>query len=208
MAVFLGHAAGKHPHVRGEDTRTIPASLLARETPPRAWGRPLQHPNPGASPRNTPTCVGKTEIEPDINHCNEKHPHVRGEDLVTQTSSTATLETPPRAWGRPKADSRPAFRCGNTPTCVGKTQVRAKDFMLQQKHPHVRGEDLRLLTPQVHHKETPPRAWGRLNVDTGTASVSRNTPTCVGKTKRRRCAATWGWKHPHVRGEDISAREA
>ena len=30
----------KHPHGRGEDIRSMAASTCARETPPRAWGRP------------------------------------------------------------------------------------------------------------------------------------------------------------------------
>ena len=70
----------KHPHVRGEDS-------LVQEYPPLAW----------------------------------KHPHVRGEDsgmtfrsapgrntptwrrgkTMEQQRDTVTMETPPRAWGRP-----------------------------------------------------------------------------------------------------------
>ena len=32
----------------------------------------------------------------------------------------------------------------------------------------------------------------------------RNTPTCVGKTFNESYSASEGWKHPHVRGEDLS----
>ena len=31
----------------------------------------------------------------------------------------------------------------------------------------------------------------------------RNTPTCVGKTRRRAEQAHRVWKHPHMRGEDL-----
>ena len=55
------HAGGqKHPHARGEDASSTPSRILARETPPRTWGRQN---GTGSSPvpgRNTPTHVGKT----------------------------------------------------------------------------------------------------------------------------------------------------
>ncbi|SMG66897.1 hypothetical protein BMETH_764_0 [methanotrophic bacterial endosymbiont of Bathymodiolus sp.] len=35
----------KHPHGRGEDSDTTVNSLKAKETPPRAWGRPTSPSN-------------------------------------------------------------------------------------------------------------------------------------------------------------------
>ena len=71
---------------------------------------------------------------------------------------------------------------GNTPTCVGKTEVEKGSTPSRQKHPHVRGEDLAPINTSLSSLETPPRAWGRLpNVDKS-ALLARNTPTCVGKT--------------------------
>ena len=37
-------------------------------------------------------------------------------------------------------------------------------------------------------------------------SNPRNTPTCVGKTCGQYDRGDDGWKHPHVRGEDMSTR--
>ena len=112
---------------------------------------------------------------------------------------------------------------GNTPTCVGKTEVEKGSTPSRQKHPHVRGEDdllgalFRRLggnTPTCVGKtilfhvenhidvETPPRAWGRLIDGISMLKAKGNTPTCVGKTSRDTCKRSSTRKHPHVRGED------
>ena len=71
----------------------------------------------------------------------EKHPHVRGEDCAIRLSFLHQVETPPRAWGRLIRDVADSWNAGNTPTCVGKTDVEASDGEHFWKHPHVRGED-------------------------------------------------------------------
>ncbi len=72
----------KHPHVRGEDPRPTVTGPISVETPPRAWGRRRIIVNDTPYTGNTPTCVGKTLlITPDTGSL-QKHPHVRGEDLV------------------------------------------------------------------------------------------------------------------------------
>ena len=93
-----------------------------------------------------------------------KHPHVRGENIVFPQGSRQTLETPPRAWGKP-------IRTNNT--CI---QI--------QKHPHVRGENCNSVCDAIKSLETPPRAWGKQGNKMIAKPMARNTPTCVGKTKR------------------------
>ncbi len=94
---------------------------------------------------NTPTCVGKTNLGLLAATYAQKHPHVRGEDAAIAAIVNAILETPPRAWGRRIVITKQSNRTRNTPTCVGKTNYRAYYNSLTQKHPHVRGEDLRSL---------------------------------------------------------------
>ena len=172
----------KHPHVRGEDP--LCAALH-------------QHDH-----GNTPTCVGKTLQDRASGLGKGKHPHVRGEDKRKQERSRRTLETPPRAWGRPEAALAASWLSGNTPTCVGKTAQRPFRHARRQKHPHVRGEDSRADALSGRAWETPPRAWGRLLPGPAHLHRCRNTPTCVGKT-RQHCRRMVAWrKHPHVRGED------
>ena len=50
----------KHPHGRGEDSRTAWVSSMSGETPPRAWGRLCPLGRIRRSAGNTPTGVGKT----------------------------------------------------------------------------------------------------------------------------------------------------
>ena len=91
----------KHPHVRGEDGMKAIGQPCEAETPPRAWGRQKAPHEEGHGGRNTPTCVGKTRRRPALSGRGEKHPHVRGEDEASDGHSSADMETPPRAWGRP-----------------------------------------------------------------------------------------------------------
>ena len=192
----------KHPHVRGEDQRTTAPMELVAETPPRAWGRHNRPISTSLVMRNTPTCVGKTEAEVVEGVPPWKHPHVRGEDAFFYGSSSPSLETPPRAWGRLEARNPASSGMRNTPTCVGKTITARKRCSKLQKHPHVRGEDLRSSAARRIVIETPPRAWGRLMVSCPLRASRGNTPTCVGKTYFSHIRGLHKEKHPHVRGED------
>ena len=76
----------------------------------------------------------------------------------------ATRETPPRAWGRLGSTLTGSGLARNTPTGVGKTPDSWGIADLLEKHPHGRGEDFGKFSCSTLHKETPPRAWGRLSV--------------------------------------------
>ena len=67
---------------------------------------------------------------------------MRGEDFLSGVLPPFLIETPPRAWGRLKVCMAAEPWSGNTPTCVGKTLQVAEAFGKEQKHPHVRGEDI------------------------------------------------------------------
>ena len=87
---------------------------------------------------------------------------MRGEDIFGGYVHAFVFETPPRAWGRHTfREAEEGYR-GNTPTCVGKTELAHGDEVREWKHPHVRGEDK---TPALY-----------------VLTMTGNTPTCVGKT--------------------------
>ncbi len=153
---------------------------------------------------NTPTCVGKTDLDLTYRAHHQKHPHLRGEDVVKRHADVVVPETPPPAWGRLPTYRACQLLSGNTPTCVGKTQTQDEFSFSGQKHPHLRGEDLQYLTGGLGSRETPPPAWGRLNRGAEPQIVPGNTPTCVGKTPKDRVALLSPRKHPHLRGEDFS----
>ena len=147
--------------MRGEDPVSYFFSPDVQETPPRAWGRHHRLSRNGEFTRNTPTCVGKTVNKTSEQILSEKHPHVRGEDLIQMTPILLSEETPPRAWGRHLLTASVSVSHGNTPTCVGKTLHRYRQKKAFGKHPHVRGEDSSDFFFKIASRETPPRAWGR-----------------------------------------------
>ena len=179
------HAAGKHPHVRGEDVAALVKLTPDVETPPRAWGRLVEGLAWAFATRNTPTCVGKTGSPSRASAGSQKHPHVRGEDNLFICHVMSSLETPPRAWGRRTFKDFYSIPNGNTPTCVGKTASNSRFIVFSRKHPHVRGEDITGEQLADAIAETPPRAWGRLFALATLAARFGNTPTCVGKTQSR-----------------------
>ena len=177
----------KHPHGRGEDSRSRRGGGLALETPPRAWGRHDVKKPDGRAEGNTPTGVGKTfTFDPDV-ASSWKHPHGRGEDPLVPLPINEEEETPPRAWGRLKRKQPTDDLDGNTPTGVGKTTASTTAAMNIKKHPHGRGEDACRQHPSAIPAETPPRAWGRLRQLSQWRACRGNTPTGVGKTVPTRC---------------------
>ena len=131
----------KHPHGRGEDRPLAMRSMLRKETPPRAWGRPVLLDVVQTALGNTPTGVGKTPCVARSTAHRRKHPHGRGEDRTIPSSTQMRPETPPRAWGRHDGGTVTTLCTGNTPTGVGKTKPLKNKESAPKKHPHGRGED-------------------------------------------------------------------
>src|SRR5690554_944331 len=192
----------KHPHGRGEDDKPIRCPGLARETPPRTWGRHLAEVPRQGEVGNTPTDVGKTRLKIRRIHSREKHPHGRGEDLNCSLVSSLPPETPPRTWGRLGANGNDGEHYRNTPTDVGKTPSSARHDPERRKHPHGRGEDNSSRAMASRSRETPPRTWGRHYTTPLAEDGFGNTPTDVGKTEVVHAHFLPPWKHPHGRGED------
>ena len=225
LELAKSHGSEKHPHVRGEDVYVLGPGWRIAETPPRAWGRQTFFTPKGVHWGNTPTCVGKTGPRLLKTAAIGKHPHVRGEDpqwprprrplwetrgedIAHLGWQAAGLETPPRAWGRPRQRVAHGLSSGNTPTCVGKTLNVDEIQNESEKHPHVRGEDPTDTRYRKRPAETPPRAWGRRASWVGAVGAEGNTPTCVGKTLSICTKKEKRWKHPHVRGEDRRLRQS
>ena len=112
----------KHPHGRGENFVVKITPLQPIETPPRAWGKPLNTVVVVLFNGNTPTGVGKTCQNELRHHCTEKHPHGRGENRFFFEFFLCAVETPPRAWGKLIYLFDKLVFQGNTPTGVGKTE--------------------------------------------------------------------------------------
>ena len=172
-----------HPHVRGEDVAGAATHDDVNGSPPRAWGRPRGSRQATASPRFTPTCVGKTILDQERFYILAVHPHVRGEDCNSNVELLGDCGSPPRAWGRPHMLAFAGAVTRFTPTCVGKTSGQWACAVDAAVHPHVRGEDCCCAVVLLF--------------------FCRFTPTCVGKTHVPRPVSGFGSVHPHVRGEDL-----
>ena len=152
--------------------------------------------------RNIPTCVGKTgAVEADGVTDEETSPPAWGK-LQASSPVEDSVETSPPAWGKLKKKRRLRAMCRNIPTCVGKTHDEAHLSRKSGKHPHLRGENNGSAILHVNLLETSPPAWGKLTMRRPPGSISRNIPTCVGKTRRQACALPTFEKHPHLRGEN------
>ena len=172
----------KHPHRRGEDNVAQRQCVFRQETPPQAWGRPHPFELPRSGAGNTPTGVGKTDVDNLARFPSWKHPHRRGEDFSYRQCRTSHEETPPQAWGRLICRNGVSTEQRNTPTGVGKTSRSLARIPRDWKHPHRRGEDISGKNLSCYVLETPPQAWGRLDVMRCGDKVTGNTPTGVGKT--------------------------
>ncbi len=113
-----------HPHVRGDGGWQREHGLCDLGSPPRAWGRPLRRPWPVLRPRFTPTCVGTARRRRHTRRCTPVHPHVRGDGCSVWSTPAGHYGSPPRAWGRPRADGELATTVRFTPTCVGTAASR------------------------------------------------------------------------------------
>ena len=191
-----------HPHVRGDDwCGRCPVGVCVG-SPPRAWGRRAGVDSHCATSRFTPTCVGTTP--PPLSPAQQPavHPHVRGDDARLSSPSQPKNGSPPRAWGRLAAGKALSTIRRFTPTCVGTTSLRSALSIGSTVHPHVRGDDASYPTCRMASSGSPPRAWGRRCLVSALPAGVRFTPTCVGTTPLRSCAAAGGTVHPHVRGDD------
>ena len=156
----------KHPRLSGEDRPREALEHPGTETPPLTRGRPHSAQSRLRSPW--------------------KHPQLRGEDFCTCPTLIALIETPPLTRGRPEGEDLRQNAKGNTPAYAGKTTGRLGAGRIAEKHPRLRGEDLREREHAVFLPETPPLTRGRLHPRLAVLFVPRNTPAYAGKTTSRR----------------------
>ena len=179
-----------YPHVRGEDpSRTLGSEGTRPGKSPRQvaaapWCRSMLRSPCALSSMRSGSCSqgGRTPVPPMRHNSRSRALKARGQDWVGFHDA-----------------QRP---CGCTPTYVGKTSARRANSWRPSVHPHVRGEDRRPFSPVVFTKGSPPRTWGRLDVEAVAAVPAGFTPTYVGTTRRTERRVSNARVHPHVRGED------
>ena len=115
--------AQKHPRLRGEDKENPDIKPEALETPPLTRGRLHAVGRRVGRRGNTPAYAGKTDHPVRQKEKDEKHPRLRGEDLLLSVCLTIAAETPPLTRGRRNVNLDNARIRGNTPAYAGKTSI-------------------------------------------------------------------------------------
>ena len=129
--------------------------------------------------------------------CGEKSRKMHGCTAITGTS--------PRVWGKAGQAARASAPARNIPTCVGK-RCRCKPRPPSgSEHPHVCGEKFFWKRVRLSRNGTSPRVWGKVGWLWLPVLVTRNIPTCVGKSNQRRGLDNRKPEHPHVCGEKIAS---
>ena len=73
-----------HPHMRGENGYGTGSGYQYKGSPPHAWGKSWYVNWINSLIRLTPTCVGKIKVVHMIRLCYGAHPHMRGENSMTE----------------------------------------------------------------------------------------------------------------------------
>ena len=190
-----------HPHVCGEYMRMSLVEGSNAGSPPRVWGIHRLPVCLVTRCRFTPTCVGNTPPVNPPRSAPSVHPHVCGEYLGLGRLTRRRSGSPPRVWGI-RGDAAKGFEQTRfTPTCVGNTCSLFCACLAESVHPHVCGEYGVGFATGLASAGSPPRVWGILTAFDLAALLQRFTPTCVGNTRRCRCASPICAVHPHVCGE-------
>ena len=171
-------------------------------SPPRAWGQSVQRRINKIVQRFTPTGVGTIRAAVPVLPASSVHPHGRGDNVVSNSTSLCSNGSPPRAWGQSYwlPDPKPAHRF--TPTGVGTIARVALNRYAPAVHPHGRGDNAFSTHLWGSSLGSPPRAWGQSEGLPRETRTRRFTPTGVGTICHCAATAVRLSVHPHGRGDN------
>ena len=113
--------------------------------------------------------------------CTWDHPRVCGEKGHTQLFANIRIGSPPRVRGKVGSSSMCTRSPGITPACAGKREKRVEKIPQIWDHPRVCGEKIRVASPRITQRGSPPRVRGKV-ADMRAAGINpRITPACAGK---------------------------
>ena len=152
---------GSPPRVWGQLSR-YQNDLRAGGSPPRVWGQPSSRVRTHVYLRFTPTRVGTTSAYADTRRRIAVHPHACGDNANNIPQQTQPDGSPPRVWGQ-HVELNPEMSVPRfTPTRVGTTSRRWRQFPCQAVHPHACGDNSRSFKLAGAATGSPPRVWGQL----------------------------------------------
>ena len=157
-------------------------------------------------PGNIPAYAGRTQERSLNAPYRQKHPRIRGENLLLGDPEFGDLETSPHTrgelvWRIPTEDAH-----GNIPAYAGRTGCPKNPARLRQKHPRIRGEN----TPQHlaggRITETSPHTRGEHRRSVFMRARQGNIPAYAGRTDAKAEKTAQLEKHPRIRGENEGFR--
>ena len=131
------------------------------------------------------------------------HPHGRGDNASSRSTSTMALGSPPRAWGQYVMPVVVGRQIRFTPTGVGTIESSSNPPQSSAVHPHGRGDNDNNNNTERRIVGSPPRAWGQCCLASRTKRGARFTPTGVGTIARRPADTPSTSVHPHGRGDNV-----
>ena len=197
--------AEKHPRIRGENHLARLQVRNHAETSPHTRGERCCCATQPDSPGNIPAYAGRTCFVRRSRRAFEKHPRIRGENLLLGDPEFGDLETSPHTrgelvWRIPTEDAH-----GNIPAYAGRTGCPKNPARLRQKHPRIRGEN----TPQHlaggRITETSPHTRGEHRRSVFMRARQGNIPAYAGRTDAKAEKTAQLEKHPRIRGENVEA---
>ncbi len=130
---------------------------------------------------NTSTYVEKIHTAKGALGFQQKHLHIRGENLRQLSNRHPRRETPPHTWRKSENNSMIMRTPRNTSTYVEKMILTHHTGLTKQKHLHIRGENRARCLSLLESQETPPHTWRKFGKDWGSKTTARNTSTYVEK---------------------------
>ena len=132
------------------------------------------------------------------------HPHGRGDNYATASTSPPTDGSPPRAWGQ-FGQRQPLHAVDRfTPTGVGTIRAPCVRRRAGAVHPHGRGDNANTSLAIGWMNGSPPRAWGQWRAARRRRARRRFTPTGVGTIAFPPWQGKFIAVHPHGRGDNNS----
>ena len=152
--------------------------------------------------------MGSTALNDDAVNMEEDHPHIHGEHSPPVAFGIPCQGSPPYTWGAPGLREVGGHQARITPIYMGSTSLGLPALQLIQDHPHIHGEHMLQLRPDLSVRGSPPYTWGAPSHSPCGQLKLRITPIYMGSTGTKRHASVIIEDHPHIHGEHRSNRRS
>ena len=151
-----------HPRVCGEKMKCLKLSHRIRGSPPRMRGKACSDIPCSSSAGITPAYAGKRACTTMATTQAKDHPRVCGEKQPVPRRACSVCGSPPRMRGKGVKQSNRRIRMGITPAYAGKRILSSQTHRHSRDHPRVCGEKIRVASPRITQRGSPPRMRGKV----------------------------------------------